>query len=153
MSLVIIDCNVTGLENLQKLYDKFTNNIVTIVDILADEAEIFIDSIRADTNVPKEYADALAIVEVPNDNKIIIFTEKTQDRWLMERVKRDADTNQLRFGTKVEWALYVCPRRKYYGGKLALQYTGPDYIKEKWAAYKDTFISKVKQRIIEALRG
>jgi hypothetical protein len=153
MSLIIIDCNIIGLESLYKLIDRFNNNIITIVDILADEAEIFLESIRADPNVPPEYANSLSMIEVPNDNKIILFTEKTEERWLMERIKRDADTNQLRFGTKVEWSLYICPKRKYYGGKLTLQYNGPDYIKEKWNAYKDTFISKVKQRIIEALRG
>ena len=46
-----------------------------------------------------------------------------------------------------------CPKRKYYGGELSPQYSGPSYLKEKWNSYKNTFINNIKSRIIEMIRG
>ena len=56
-----------------------------------------------------------------------------------------------RFGTRKEWAMYYCKRRKYAGGTVVPEYTIIKYIKERWEEYKNEFVSRVKSRLQEVV--
>ena len=165
--------DIQGLESLlSKILIKYDANKIKQESnkIVIEEIENFIDKMRNDPNIRDEYKLALTYIGVPNSDTIILFTNKTDERWQANFTSRYTTNYQgetvqgggftmkkpgrTRFGNKVEWSMYNCPKRKYLGGKLSLEYNGPDYLKDEWAKYKGIFISKIKQRIIsEVLRG
>lgn len=46
-----------------------------------------------------------------------------------------------------------CPIHKYFGGELTPEYTGPDYIKQKFEEDKPRIINNIRSKIMEYLRG
>jgi hypothetical protein len=111
------------------------------LDIIDDELFSFAIQLKLDPDIPEEYSNALTSVIV-REEKTVVLTVWSPEQW-----------KKKRFGSRLEWEIYRCPKRKYFGGELAPEYTGPDYLKEKWNSYKDKFIMNVRSRIVEMIRS
>jgi hypothetical protein len=138
----MISITIDGDEHLQELLTRF--GVATegkmILGIVEDELVEFAKLLYLDPKVPKEYSSSLATVLVEEMNTVALVAWG-QKYW-----------ENKRFGSKLEWMIYRCPKRKYFGGELALEYNGPDYLKEQWKTYRPIFIEKVRSRIISLLR-
>lgn len=167
-NLITINTKVEGLDKLLNIVNRTNAALLSdsIRKILIIEAEKFINYVKM--QIPQEYieyANSLNYVEIPNEAMIIINTAYSDERWQASASYRktkigatglgdeDYYMGASRFGNKVEWALYTCPKRKYAGGKLSLEYNGPDFLKQEWQNYKNTFISSATQKITRLLKG
>jgi hypothetical protein len=139
--MISISCNVNGLDSLANLIGKLNVNAKEIIpEVIVEELWKFAELVYSDPDVPDEYKESLSLSVVPNLDTVVLYAY-SPDKWKYKD-----------FGNRLEWAIYRCPRRKYFGGKLSREYNGPDYLQEKWSSYKATFISNVKQRVVQSLR-
>jgi hypothetical protein len=113
-----------------------------ILDILGGELLVYANTLRANKDIPREYSDAIFVVELPELDLAAIAIE------FLEQKKYE----YKRFGNATEYAIYTCPRRKYFGGKILPEYNGPSYIKEKWKTYKPIFVTRVIDSIKAEVR-
>ena len=140
----MISISIEGIEDLFNLIQSLESTTITdsILDIIEDELWIFAQIIHSDSTIPAEYRNALATKVIKELDTVVLMAIPSEER-----------LKYIKFGTRLEWAIYKCKKRRYYGGELSLQYSGPSYLKEKWNSYKNTFINNVKSRIIEMIRG
>ena len=136
----MIKVNVKGLDRLGDISSKLVNMGITLVDIIVDELWEYAKVLMNDREIPDSYKKAMFVSVIPELNSVVLAVD-VPDQYKYER-----------FGNRKEWAIYECPRRHYNGGKIVPEYTGPNYIREKWEQYKPIFISKVKSRIGESIR-
>ena len=138
----MISINVEGIENLAKISDSLDANELRlgVIGILEEELEVFANILHSDVNIPHEYSDSLSSV-VNSTGDTVILVAWGGDRW-----------QNRKFGNRLEWEVYMCPKRKYFGGELAPEYSGPDYLKERWELYRPKFINIVKERIVQWIR-
>ena len=139
----MIVINVEGMEELYGLIEALDPNAILedALDIIDDELFSFAIQLKLDPDIPDEYSNALASTIIREEKTVVLLV------WSPKEWKRK------RFGSRLEWGIYRCPKRKYFGGELAPEYTGPDYLKEKWNSYKDKFIMNVRSRIVEMIRS
>ena len=135
-----IATKVSGIDKLVKLSNRLAMFKIKFLGICADELLEFEKVIKADNDIPEDYKRLLFVAYDIEEN-IAAITIEVPERFKWER-----------FGNRREWAIYHCPRRGYAGGKVVKEWTGPDFIKIKWATYKPIFMSKVKSRMNEATR-
>jgi hypothetical protein len=135
----MITVNIENLECLTKLSDRLET--ANILGIIGDELEIFANVLRNDPEIPKEYSDAIFISTVKSMDTVGIALDFTNEY------------KYAKFGNKLEYAVYTCPRRKYPYGKITPAYGGPNYLKEKWENYKPIFMGKVRDSIVQAIKG
>lgn len=138
----MISITIEGDQQLHDLLDRF--NITTegklILFVIENELVEFAKLLNIDPKIPKEYSSSLSTIIVEEMNTVVLVAWG-QKYW-----------ENKRFGSKLEWMIYKCPKRKYFGGELAPEYNGPDYLKEQWKTYRPIFIQKVKDRISNILR-
>jgi len=137
----MITVNVKGIEKMVSLSQRFIGFEDKVKSIVIEELEYYADSIRNDPEVPKEYADAIYIAIV-EEFDVIALAVHIPERMAYER-----------FGNRVQWAVYKCPRRKYNDGMITKEYDGPHFIRTKWNDYKATFINNVKSKIIQEIKS
>lgn len=139
--MIVIDTDVRGIEELINIANSFNVNAKEIIpELIIDELWNFAETIHNDPDVPAEFKEALSLTVIPHTDEIILWIY-SPDKF----AHKD-------FGSRREWMLYNCPKRKYYGGKLSAEYNGPDYLRDKWTTYKATFINNIRQRIINSIR-
>ena len=140
----MISISIEGIEDLLNLIQSLESRTITdnILDIIEDELWIFAQIIHSDNTIPDEYRNALGTKVIRELDTVVLMAVPSEER-----------LKYIKFGTRLEWAAYKCPKRKYYGGELSPEYSGPSYLKEKWNSYKNTFINNIKSRIIEMIRG
>mgnify|MGYP000103033479 CR=1 FL=1 len=145
----MIQIDIKGLEIFESLSVLLGNTDIMYqlaYDTMLDILETFIKSeIMNDPNIPEEYKAGVTLVMLPSGFVILYYVE---EEW---RKKEKT--------TRLEWAIYRCPKRKYYGGKLrpSVEYMKRDYIKEKWLMTKDFYLSMFQSifraKLIDYLRG
>lgn len=143
--MIIIDVN--GIEDLYSLreYLSAENLGPKTINIIVEELGEFAKFIKNDQNIPREYVDSLTSVIIANSNQVV-FLAYQQKKW-------DRKREYKAFKTKMEYMIYTCPKRKYFGGEIAPEYNGPDFLVEKWKQYSNTFINNVKTKIVYMLGG
>ena len=137
-----ITVNVSELNSLASLIGNLSNLRYRILEIAAEELEEFATMLVNNTETPREIAESLRVAINEEFDIVGLFIEfsKTYEYGM--------------FGNRAEYALYTCPRRKYYGGMIASEnILTSTYLTDKWKEYKDTFIFKVRAKINEALKG
>lgn len=138
----MISIEVTGLENLIVLTKRISSEDIKelLFGIIDDEFYTFSRILRMDPLIPLEYSRSLSSAIVRELDTIALLAWGSK-RW-----------DYRKFGSRLEWGIYMCPKRKYFGGELSPEYSGPDYLKERWEKYRSTFITNVKDRIITVIR-
>jgi len=140
----LITIQVSGIEKLLSIVEGLRPGKIRIdivIPIIERELDKFIQIIRQDPNIPKEYKDA-----------IITWTNKAIGEvylavYIPEKLK------WKKFGPYMVWKKYKCPIRKYWGGELTLKYTGPDYLMELWREHKANIIKNIKDEILSYVRS
>ena len=137
----MIKVDIRGLESLVALSEKLSNFHINVLEVIAQELEEFAESLKniPDIEFPSNYKDAL-YVGILESYDTVVLTVAVPKRYAYER-----------FGTRKEWAMYYCKRRKYAGGTVVPEYTIIKYIKERWEEYKNEFVSRVKSRLQEVV--
>jgi len=148
----MITIDVAGLEKLAELIQNMSGNRfgarignISIPDILAliqDELYEFAKLLYLDPSVPREYSSSITCVFDKEANSVYLVA------WGAERWKKKAE-----LGDAMAWRIYKCPKRGYFGGELSKEYTGPEYLVEKWREYRPIFINNIKMRLVQFLRG
>jgi len=143
----MIIINVEGMEELYGLIEALDPNAILedALDIIDDELFSFAIQLKLDPEIPDEYSNALASVIIREMNTVVLIA------YFPEEWKKKVEAK--RFGTRMEWAIYRCVKRFYFGGKIAKEWTGPNWLREKWNSYKDKFIMNVRSRIVEMIRS
>jgi hypothetical protein len=143
----MITVNISGMEDLYSLIEALDPDAVLedILDIIDDELMQYAIQLKLDPEIPEEYSNALTSVIIEEMNTVVLLA------YFPEEWKKKVEDK--RFGTRMEWAIYNCTRRHYFGGKIAKEWTGPNWLRLKWDSYKDKFIMNVRSRIIEMIRS
>lgn len=139
----MIEIEVTGLGKLGAIkhflnIDEFQNMVTNIVYY---EVWLLAEKIRNDPEIPQDYKDAMFISPNKETGKVTLAV------FIPSKMK------WARWGRVVEWEGYKCPIRKYYGGELTPEYSGPDYIKQKFATEKPKMISNIKAGIVNKIKS
>lgn len=142
----MIEVNIEGFEQLGNLVDfdkaKFGNAAIRAIEY---ELSWLIDVIRNDPNIPDTYKNSLMMVLVSKAAGV--------DRGVTLIAYAPSKNNYKRFGNRLKWGNYICPIRKYFGGELAPEYNGPEYIRQLWILNKDKIVNNIKSRLMNVLLG
>jgi len=140
----LITISVEGIDKLLKILEglkPWKIRINVSIPIIEKELDRFIQIIRQDPNIPREYKDAL----ISWSNKAI--GEVYLAIYIPDKLK------YKKFGHYMVWRNYRCPIRKYWGGELSPAYTGPNYLMQLWNQHKTNIIKNIKDKIIEYIRS
>jgi len=143
----MIEVSVSGLEQLQSLVSRLSllPNLKDQIDqIFYDVMLEFYQSILQDPSIPEKYKHGIVYVWQPG---LFIITYFVEPEW-----KRKEQEGKL---TRVEWVVYRCIKRGYWGGEMrgVPEYTEATYIEDKWNAEKDTYINMLRDRIVSLIRS
>jgi len=98
------------------------------------------DAIWRDPNIPQSYKESLAVVERPEEHRVIIGPV-----WDYASI--------IEHGSETDWIKYKCSKRAYYGGKLNKRVVGKAYLAEYWTSHRDyilqDLIVTVHRKILE----
>lgn len=149
--MIAITCDVTGFEGIARIMGKLDQLDIIMMKVVEDELWEFAKLLHSDKDIPEEYRNALAI-KVVNQLGVVALTVDAPEDYKDSRIKRKSTWDYKQFSNNLEWALYRCPKRKYFGGRLTPMYNGPDFMKDRWKTYRSIFINKVKDKVISEIR-
>jgi len=138
----MITVNIDGMadfSNLLLYFDRSVFNNFVNATIL-DELTTIMYRIKQDEGIPKEYKDSLVLWSSVEEGKVYLTAYvPSKMKW-------------KKFGRHMVSERYRCPIHKYFGGELTPEYTGPDYIKQKFEEDKPRIINNIKSKILSYLR-
>lgn len=141
--MITVDINIEGYESLSSIISFMNPNSFrqTMINIVTEELNTFAIMLKQDPSIPEEYRNSLTVTVIPEmDTVVLLAFGRKRWRW-------------KRFSSRLNWKIYVCTIHRYVGGELSPEYTGPDYLKERWKYYKPIFLNKVNNRIKEYIRN
>ena len=139
----MIQITVDGLEKLDSLIVQLDKQqfIAAISNIIGNELDILYKKIEMDPDIPDTYKKAMFIsVNTSTGMAMLSVFIKEEYQW-------------IKWGKLLSWQNYKCPIRKYAGGELAPEYTGPSYIKDLFEKEKVNIKNNIRAKTVTYIRS